>query len=135
MPLTPQSEPRRKSSPRWVLAFWLVVVAIRLWSVNHTLALVALAIAALLFLSSLRRTERTSGGAGTVPTSSPVPPPAPTANFETIARPSAPPDARPIEPEIGGAGGKLIVLALVLLGLGLLLAVLWKRLPLHGWHP
>ena len=128
MPLTPRSEPRRKGSPRWFLVFWLVVIAIRVWQVNRPIALVILAVALLLFLAGLRGTER-PGGTLTTSTSSPGTP-ASVRNIETITMPAAPPDARPIEPDIGGATGKLVVLAIVLLGLGLLAAFLFRS---QGW--
>ena len=122
MPLTPQSEPRRKSSPRWFLAFWLIVIAIRLWQVNHGLALALGAIALVILLSGLRRTER----AGTAGPGSPTARP----RFETVTLPTTSPDARPIEPDMGGATGKLIVLAIVLLVLGLLAGFLFRS---QGW--
>ena len=125
MPLTPRSEPRRKGSPRWFLVFWLVVIALRLWSLNRGLAIGLLAVAAVLFLTGLRRTEGPIGGPVTT---SPAGMPSP--GVETIAMPPAPPDARPIEPDMGGATGKLIVLAIVLLALGLLAAFLFRS---QGW--
>lgn len=128
MPLTPRSEPRRKGSPRWFLVFWLVVIAFRVYSVNHTVAYVLFAVALLILLSGLRRTERPFGGPVTsmpAPTTS-----MPSRHVETISMPSAPPDARPIEPDVGGATGKLIVLAIVLLALGILLTLLFRS---QGW--
>ena len=117
MPLTPRSEPRRKGSPRWFLVFWLVLIGFRVWQVNHPIAIAIWAIALLIFLSGLRRTEAAGGtGPSVFPTTTPSQRP----NIETLSMPSAPPDARPIEPEMGGATGKLIVLAIVLFGLGLL---------------
>ena len=64
------------------------------------------------------------GGTGTLtaPTRAP--------NIETITMPAQPPDARPIEPDVGGATGKLIVLAIVLFGLALLVAFLFHS---QGW--
>ena len=127
MPLTPRSEPRRKGSPRWFLVFWLVLLAFRLWPVNHGLALVLGAIALLILLSGLRRTEQPfSGGGGTGTLTAPTRAP----NVETITMPAQPPDARPIEPDVGGATGKLIVLAIVLFGLALLVAFLFRS---QGW--
>jgi hypothetical protein len=130
MPLTPRSEPRRKGSPRWFLVIWLVVIAFRLWPLNHALALVLVAVSAVLLLSGLRRTERTAWP-GAAPTTIPTATPDPSErSIETITMPPAPPDARPIEPEMGGATGKLLVLAIVLLGLGLLAAWLFRS---QGW--
>ena len=125
MPPLPRSEPRRKGSPRWFLVFWLVVVAIRMWSLNRWISIGILAIALLILLTGLRPAERPY--ASPSPTAGPMARPSP--NVETITMPSTPPDARPIEPDVGGATGKLIFLAIVLLGLGALAFALWKRLP------
>ena len=126
MPLTPRSEPRRKGSPRWFLVFWLVLIALRMWSLNRGLAIGLLAVAFVLFLTGLRRTERPYGTPG--PTAMPMPPAS--SNIESITLPSTPADARPIEPDMGGATGKLIVLAIVVLGLGILVALLFRS---QGW--
>lgn len=128
MPLTPSSEPRRKGSPRWFLVFWLVVIAIRMWHLNRPIAIALLVVAFVILLSGLRGTER-AGRSITTPTSGPTPE-TPGRSIETISMPATPPDARPIEPEIGGATGKLLVLAVVLLGLGILVAFLFRS---QGW--
>jgi hypothetical protein len=95
------------------------VIAIRLWSVNHTLALAVLAAALVIFVSGLRRAESPSGGS-----------PSPTRRIETVTMPAPVAEARPIEPDVGGAGGKLVVLAIVLLGVGVLLVLLFRT---QGW--
>lgn len=121
MPITSGSEPRRKGSPRWFLVFWLVLIGFRVWSFNRGLAIGLFAVAAVLFLTGLRRTERPFGGPTTAsPSAMPSP------GVETIAVPPTPPDARPIEPDVGGVTGKLIVLAIVLLVLGLLVGFLFR---------
>src|SRR6185295_19307491 len=108
-------------------AIWLVLIGFRVRQVNHPIAIAMWAIALLLFLSGLRRTESAGGTApGAFPTTTPSQSP----NIETISMPSAPPDARPIEPDMGGATGKLIVLAIVVLALGLLAAFLFRS---QGW--
>ena len=128
MPLTPRSEPRRKGSPRWFLVFWLALIAARTWSMNRPLSISLLVVAAVILLTGLRRTESVSGG-GTMPTPSPGSPNLPR-SIETVAMPTAPPDARPIEPEVGGATGKIIMIAIVLAALGFLVAFLVKS---QGW--
>lgn len=131
MPITPRSEPRKKGSPRWFLVFWLALIAFRVWQVNHVIAYVMWAIALLLLLGGFRRTERPfAGGAGGGASAMPEPGPTPAPNVETISMPATPPDARPIEPDVGGATGKLIVFAIVLVALGALLYLIFgKRLP------
>ena len=127
MPITSRSEPRKKGSPRWFLVFWLIVIAFRVWPVNHVIAYVLGAVALLLLLSGLKRTEQPyGGGPGTMPGPGPTRAP----NIETITMPATPPDARPIEPDVGGATGKLIVLAIVLLALGILVTFLFQS---QGW--
>src|SRR5678816_3323016 len=96
VPITPRSEPRRKGSPRWFLAIWLVLIAFRVWQANHVLGYVIGAIALLILLSGLKRTEPTFGGSGGSAT---MPAPTQAPNVETITMPATPPDARPIEPD------------------------------------
>ena len=127
MPITSRSEPRKKGSPRWFLVFWLIVIAFRVWPVNHVIAYVLGAVALLLLLSGLKRTEQPYGGG---PSGMPGPGPTRAPNIETITMPATPPDARPIEPDVGGATGKLIVLAIVLLALGILVTFLFQS---QGW--
>jgi len=119
VPLTPQSEPRRKSNPRWVLAFWLVVIGFRMWFQNRTVALAFWALALLALVVGRRRNATASGTAPAGPEAR---------SIETITMPAPVLEARPIEPEIGGASGKLLVFAIVVLALALLGALLWKRL-------